>query len=177
MVQSIVTAIEMQILPCLQGETPFHAVAIDKKSRFLSLPAAAFAGGTPRFRRVMDGDVRWQKDDAFTLAVVLRGEADFHVARRCITCGVGHFVLLFPTAWRPTGSHWFGPSDRNTTGHILWLTLKPGMVVCHSCHLQDGMVHESKALFVPDNRLHPLVPQLSEGCNETQNPDIVRQLL
>lgn len=172
----------MQILPRLQGSEPFQAVAFGRKCAVVSRPVAdapALVAAPPRLGRASGIGADWQRDDAFILAYVAQGEVDIYAGRRRAICPAGTFALLFSRAWRApvNGPHWFDVAGRKGESRFFWLVLRPGMIVSHACRLQDGAVHETKALYIPDSRLHSLVPQLSAECGEAANPDVSCRLL
>ncbi len=177
-----VTVIEAQILPRLQGSEPFQAVALGRGGRILSRPGtgASFnSTASPRLGRPDEMALDWQQDDTFILAYVVQGDVDMYAGKRRATCPAGTFAMVFPGTYRAmlNAPYWFRMTSANRESRLSLLMIKPGMVINHVCELQNGVLHETKALYIPDNLLYSLVSQLSMECGKVANPDGICRLL
>jgi len=74
----------------------------------------------------------WPQDDQEsirypTLACVLRGQADFHIADYVVHCPPGHFVLFNSNIPQPMGkAHFEGGNISKRYCEVLWLMVQPG---------------------------------------------------
>lgn len=181
----IAGTIEKEVLPRLQSGAETHVVISGKKPQIAAFPALPSAttfisaSQKPLIRKGNPLHDQWLKDSSIGFVYVIRGEADLLLGGRVVTCYAGNFAFFLPNTRRNQGtaSHWERDNLVNADCDLLWLFVKSEEVFSHLCWSRGTQHFSPPNLFIPDNRLLPLVELLHDEIAGSKISSAATQIL
>lgn len=182
--QLVIEIIEKQVLPQLQSGEETYLVVTRKQPQVAvlpSLPGVIVQANTtfsPIIHKPAARD-RWREEPLIGFIYIIRGEADFLVSRRRVSCHAGNFVFFLPHTWSDLGTSALqkqSASDQ-VRSDFLWLYLRPTEVLSHLSGVRGGEHAGDPHFFIPDNRIMALAEHLREEVDAEFVSPTATQLL